>query len=70
MSKGDMEKCGVCKKTVECDETDKESKELFKKDFPGHDYRDSKYVCWDCYNKAMKKKITSNVNKANEVKEC
>jgi len=51
MSKGDMKKCGICNRIVECDETDEESKELFKKDFPEHDYKDSGYVCWDCYEK-------------------
>jgi len=66
MSKGEMEECSVCKKIVECDETDKESRELFKKDFPTHDYKDSGYVCWDCYNKAMKKEDAYFLNKESQ----
>ena len=53
MSKGEMKKCNICKKIVKCDETDKESKDLFKKDFPMDNYKYSKYVCWDCYNKGV-----------------
>ena len=63
MSKGDIQQCKACRKLVRCDETDGEKEQLFKKDFPTHDFEDSEYVCWDCYNIAMKKRDSQSHGK-------